>query len=165
MVASATSHAVRRQAARESERVLPDAADGVGRHQHASRRAEGGVIRASTSAFMKPSGRSRVIASASPSCSSGKRVGVERLRVQACPRATASTAAAIPRGIWRVALVRIDHVQAAPVPELHIDLARSVLVIAGDDQPPALAREFGGEIERPLRAHGFDHHVAKRARR
>ena len=34
-----------------------------------------------------------------------------------------------------VALVRVDHVQPAPVPELHVDLSRPVLMVAGDHQP------------------------------
>src|SRR5690606_6528488 len=56
----------------------------------------------------------------------------------------------------RLPLVRVDDVEPAPIPELHVDRTRPVLVIAGDDQPAALARQLRGEIERPLRADALD---------
>ena len=83
-------------------------------------------------ALTKPSGWSRVASSASPSRSSGKRWVIERRRIEPA-QAIAATASRMPaHGDRRVALVRIDHVDAAPVPELHVDLPRPVLVIAGD---------------------------------
>ena len=88
-----------------------------------------------------------------------KLMGEERVRIE-LSLATASTAARMPLLNLRIAFVRIDHVQAAPVPELHIDLARPVLVIAGDDEPAALSGEFGGQVQRPLLPDRFDHAVA-----
>ncbi|MDP9771286.1 UNVERIFIED_ORG: hypothetical protein QE434_000075 [Rhizobium sp. SORGH_AS 755] len=57
--------------------------------------------------------------------------------------------------------MRIDDIKPAPVPQLHIDLARPVLVIAGDDQPAAFGRQFACEIKRPLFAHRFDDTIAE----
>ena len=93
-----------------------------------------------------------------PADSGGCRAAWDRAR----PDATASTASRTPCGIdRRIALVGVDHVEPAPVPQLHVHLARTVLVIAGDDQPAALGGEFGGEVERPLLAHRLDHPLAE----
>src|SRR3954447_11529135 len=55
----------------------------------------------------------------------------------------------------------VDHVEAAPVPELHVDLPRPVLVVAGNDEATALARQLGRKIERPLLADRLDDAVAE----
>ena len=47
----------------------------------------------------------------------------------------------------RVSLVRVDDVEPAPVPELHVYLSWSILVITSDDQPATLARQLTREIE------------------
>ena len=60
-----------------------------------------------------------------------------------------------------IALMGVDDVEAAPVPQLHVDLPRSVLVVAGDDQPTAFGCQLGGKIERPLLADSLDHPLAK----
>src|SRR3954447_20964570 len=57
--------------------------------------------------------------------------------------------------------MRVDHVQAAPVPELHVHVAQAVLVITGDDEPAALAGDRAGQVQRPLLADRLDHHVAE----
>src|SRR4051812_8817117 len=59
-----------------------------------------------------------------------------------------------------IALVGIDHVQPPPIPQLHVDLAQSILVVTGDDEPPAFGSDFGSEVEWPLRADGFDDALA-----
>src|SRR3954454_8597295 len=56
-------------------------------------------------------------------------------------------------------LVRVDDIDATPVPGLHVDLAPAVLVIAGDDQPTVFGHERRREIERRLLARGLDHPV------
>ena len=59
----------------------------------------------------------------------------------------------------RVSLVGVDHVDAFPVPALHIDRAWPVGVVAGDDQPPTIGRQPRRVVERLLHAGGFDHHA------
>src|SRR5205814_10280127 len=58
--------------------------------------------------------------------------------------------------IARIAFVRVDDVDAEPVPLLHVDAARAVLVITGDDETSALGDDVGGDVERPPRADAFD---------
>ena len=60
-----------------------------------------------------------------------------------------------------IAFMRVDDIQAAPIPELHIYLPRPILMIASDDQSASFGCELGGKIERPLFAHGFDHCITK----
>jgi hypothetical protein len=67
----------------------------------------------------------------------------------------------MPSTYWpRIALVRVDDVDAAPVPELHVHLAEAVLVVAGDDQAAALGSHLAGEIQRPLQADRLDRPLA-----
>lgn len=61
----------------------------------------------------------------------------------------------------RITFVSIDHVEAAPVPHLHVDLAGTVLVIAGDHEAAALSGQFSCEIQGPLLADGLDHYVTE----
>src|SRR5207237_6207725 len=58
--------------------------------------------------------------------------------------------------IARIAFVRVDDVDAEPVPALHVDAARTVLVVAGDDEASTLADQIAGDVERPLCADAFD---------
>ena len=62
----------------------------------------------------------------------------------------------------RVALVRVDDVEAAPVPALHVDLARPVLVEARDHEPAAHARQAArrGRAAACMPT-GLDHDVAR----
>src|ERR1051326_7556730 len=64
-----------------------------------------------------------------------------------------------------IALVRIDDIEATPVPELHINLSGTVLMISSDDQPAALARELGRQVQRPLLSHCFDDAITAGSRR
>src|SRR4051812_14733524 len=59
-----------------------------------------------------------------------------------------------------VAFVRVDDVDAAPIPELHVDVPEAVLVIAGDNQTAAHGGEFSGKLERPLVAGDLDDSIA-----
>ena len=92
-----------------------------------------------TSALRKPSGRSRVASSASPSRSQRIGMRVEGARVEPAGGDRLDRRAHALDIDLRVALVGVDDVEAAPVPQPHVDLARAVLVVAGDDQPAALA--------------------------
>src|SRR4051812_14116958 len=56
----------------------------------------------------------------------------------------------------RLPFMSVDDVKTAPVPKLHVDLAHSILMVTGNDQPPALARKFTGEIQRCLRTRSLD---------
>ena len=90
-------------------------------------------------------------------------MGVERARVEAAGGHGVDGVADARHVDLRVALMGVDHVEAAPVPELHVDLPRPVLVVAGDDEATALARQLGGKVERPLLADRLDHAVAEGA--
>src|SRR5205823_13954724 len=46
----------------------------------------------------------------------------------------------------RITFVRVDDIESAPVPQLHIHLPRPILMIAGDDETSVFARQLGGEI-------------------
>jgi hypothetical protein len=60
----------------------------------------------------------------------------------------------------RVSLMRVDDVESAPVPELHVYLSWSILVITGNDESSAFRSEFTGQIQRLLGARSFDHTLA-----
>src|SRR5207302_186438 len=64
-------------------------------------------------------------------------------------------------GYRRIALVGVGDIESAPVPQLHIHLPRTILMIAANDQPAVFTRQLGGEIERPLLADRLDHSVAE----
>src|SRR5689334_12204589 len=61
----------------------------------------------------------------------------------------------------RIALVGVDHVKAAPVPQLQVDLPEAVLVITRDYEPPAYLCQLPGQIQRPLLADRLDDNVAE----
>ena len=64
-------------------------------------------------------------------------VGDERFEVEP-PRGDRLRGRADPgQRHLRIALVGVDHVDPPPVPQLHVDAAQAVLVVAGDDEPPA----------------------------
>jgi hypothetical protein len=87
-------------------------------------------------------------------------VRVQRLRIEAArAHAIERGGHAVDIGV-RLALVRVDHVEAAPVPQEHVDLPRPVLVEAGDHEPAAHAAQLRCEIERTLRADQLEHAVA-----
>src|SRR5687767_15099521 len=46
----------------------------------------------------------------------------------------------------RIALVSIDHIEPSPVPQLHVDLSGSVLVVAGDHQTTTYPGQIGCQI-------------------
>jgi hypothetical protein len=56
-----------------------------------------------------------------------------------------------------ISLMGVDNVEPAPVPQLHVDLAGAILMVARDYQASADSRKVGGEIERPLRSNCLDH--------
>src|SRR5215212_8958584 len=58
---------------------------------------------------------------------------------------------------FRIAFVRVDDVEAAPVPELHVDLSRTILVITRDHESPTLTRKLACQIQRLLFAGRFDY--------
>src|SRR5438270_6760459 len=62
-----------------------------------------------------------------------------------------------------VAFVGIDDVETAPVPELHVHLAWSILMESGDDEPPAFSRQFACKIERVLLADRLDDTITQKA--
>src|SRR6185312_10155318 len=51
-------------------------------------------------------------------------------------------------------------VQAAPVPLLQVDLSRTVLVIAGENQARTYASELGGDVQRLLNPGRLDDAMA-----
>ena len=57
--------------------------------------------------------------------------------------------------LW-IAFVGIDDVEPTPVPELHVYLTWSVLVITSDDEASSLARKLTRQIERLLSPGCFD---------
>ncbi len=76
----------------------------------------------------------------------------------------------------RIALMRIDNIDAAPVPKLHVDPTRRVLMISRNDEPAANGDEPASRIKRLLFAGGFNdtrapgavsplHHTRNHARR
>src|SRR6185312_341296 len=90
----------------------------------------------------------------------GKAVGPQRLGIEITARHQFHRllhAAAIHR---RLALVRVDDVQAAPVPLLQVDLSRTVLVIAGENQARTYASELGGDVQRLLNPGRLDDAMA-----
>src|SRR6185437_11646551 len=58
-----------------------------------------------------------------------------------------------------IAFMCVDDVQPAPIPLLQIDVSRTVLVIACNDQARAYARELGGNVQRLLGSSRLDHTV------
>ena len=76
----------------------------------------------------------------------------------------------------RIALMGIDDIDAAPVPKLHIDPPRRVLMISRNDEPAANGDELASQVERLLFTGGFNdtrapgavsplHHTRNHARR
>src|SRR5690606_26228777 len=61
-----------------------------------------------------------------------------------------------------IALVGVDHVDPAPVPELHVDLPRSILMVPGNDQPPTFTGQLTRQLGRPLLTDRLDHAVAEK---
>ena len=102
-----------------------------------------------TRALRNPSGRSRV-ASSAWSSRSGEGVRVEGAGVETAGGDGVHGFAHALSIDLRIALVRVDHVETAPVPKLHVDIARSILVVSRHDKPAPLARQFRSEIEQPL---------------
>src|SRR5690625_33389 len=60
-----------------------------------------------------------------------------------------------------ISFVGIDDIETAPVPELHVDLARTILMITCDDETAADFCQFAGKIERILESCRFDRDIAK----
>ena len=86
---------------------------------------------------------------------------IERCRIQQSRRYRAHC---LPNAVdvnSRIPLVGIDYVESTPVPKLHVNLARSTLVITGNNEAAALARELTGNIERPLFSRALDNNVAE----
>ena len=88
---------------------------------------------------------------------------VERRRIESAGRDQTRRLLDAARINRRVALVGVDHVETTPVPRLHVDAARAVLMEARDHQAAAHARECAGEIQCLLLAGGLDHTVAQDA--
>jgi hypothetical protein len=61
----------------------------------------------------------------------------------------------------RIPLVRVDHVEPVPVPQLHVHAAPAVLVIADDDQAPTHRGQARGEVERLLVPGRLEHDVER----
>src|SRR5690625_1107841 len=59
------------------------------------------------------------------------------------------------------AFVGIDDIESAPIPKLHVDLPRPVLMIPSDDEAAADFRQFAGKIKRFCKPGCFDRAIAK----
>ena len=90
-------------------------------------------------------------------------MGEQRLRIEPAGRHRSDGFANTLHINLLLALMGVDYVEAAPIPELHVDLPRTVLVISRDDKSPPLPRQFRGEIEWPLLADGLYHAVTEGA--
>src|SRR5690606_18043280 len=80
-----------------------------------------------------------------------QREGIELSAQHRCYRTLDAAAAARER-----AFMGIDHVERAPVPLLHVHLAQSVLVVAGNYQASMLGCERTRQVESLLHADCFD---------
>src|SRR5262245_45662863 len=61
--------------------------------------------------------------------------------------------------------MRVDDIESAPVPRLHVHLPRAVLMVTGNDEPTSFATNLTGEINWLLQARGLNHASATQASR